>query len=62
MLQLGVGILRQIHLPHALVVGEEGVNGNTTGDAWFQRGAGDGERAALRSAVGRESVGVHFIE
>ena len=61
-LQLGVGVFAQVHVPDAAVVGEEGVKRNAAFDAGFERSAGDGERAALRSAIRCEAVGIHFVK
>ena len=61
-LQLGVGILAQIHVPDAAVVGEEGVERNAAFDAGFESCAGDGEGAALGSAIRCETGCIHFVK
>ena len=46
---IGVRVLGQVHFPDALVVGEEGEDGNAAAEARLERGANKGERATLRS-------------
>ena len=58
--QLLVGIDRQIHLPDAHVVREEGVNGREPLDFRRQRRTGDAQGATLRSACRAQPVGIHF--
>ena len=60
--QLGVGVLAEVHIPHAQVVGEDWVERDAARDAGFERGAGDGERASLGSAIRCEAVGIDFFK
>ena len=61
-LQLGVGVFAEVHIPHAQVVGEEGVERDAACDAGFERGAGDGEGATLGSAIRCEAGGIDFVK
>src|ERR1019366_10275625 len=48
--QLLVGVLREVHFPDALVVAEKRKDRCGALDARLERGAGEGEPAALRAA------------
>ena len=60
--QFGVGVLAEVHIPHAQVVGEEGVERDTARDAGLERGAGDGEGPALGPTVGCKAGRIDFVK
>ena len=60
--QFRISVLGQVEIPDAFVVGEKGEDGHATRDARFERGAGDGEGAALRAAECADPCGIVFGE
>ena len=60
-LELLVGVLGQVHIPHAAVIAEEGILRRGQLEVWGQRGARQRQTAALRSAAGAHAFFVHAV-